>query len=127
MHARVALVNEGRMKIKTLIASAAFIALGTAVAGAADLPVRAEPPPPVPVLNWTGFYIGANIGGAWSNNSWTDTLFLTNFSNNGNNGAFIGGGQVGRNYQIGHFVIGGEGDFDWVDSHNGTGDFNPGI
>jgi hypothetical protein len=33
------------------------------------------------VFSWTGFYIGANIGGAWANN-WTDTLFLTNFNNN---------------------------------------------
>jgi len=107
------------MKIKTLIASAAFIALGTAVAGAADLPVRA-PPPPLPVpqgFSWTGFYIGANIGGAWANNNWTDTLSLTNF--NGNNGVFIGGGQIGANYQIGSFVIGGEWDFDWAANNNG--------
>ena len=76
------------MKFKTLIASAALIALGTTVAGAADLGVRPAPlPPPVPVLNWTGFYIGANIGGAWANNNWTDTLFQTNF--NTNNGVVI--------------------------------------
>ena len=98
------------MKFKTLIASAAFLALGTAVAGAADLPVRAPPPPPVPVLSWTGFYVGANIGGSWSNNDWTETLFLTNFNNNGNSSVFIGGGQFGVNYQIGNFVIGGEWD-----------------
>ena len=115
------------MNIRTLIASVAFVALGTAVAGAADLAVKAPPPPPVPVLNWTGFYIGANIGGAWSNNSWTDSLFLTNFSNNGNNGAFIGGGQVGGNYQIGQFVVGGEWDADWTGSHNGPGVLIPGV
>jgi outer membrane immunogenic protein len=115
------------MKFKTLIASAAFLALGTAVAGAADLPVRAPPPPPVPVLSWTGFYVGANIGGSWSNNDWTETLFLTNFSNNGNNGAFIGGGQIGGNYQTGHFVGGGEWDFDWTGSHNGPGVLIPGV
>jgi outer membrane immunogenic protein len=115
------------MKFKTLIASVAFIALGTAVAGAADLPVRAPLPPPVPVLSWTGFYIGANIGGAWSNNNWTETRFLTNFNNNGSNGAFLGGGQIGGNYQIGRFVIGGEWDFDWAGSHNGLGVFVPGV
>jgi outer membrane immunogenic protein len=69
------------------------------------------------VFSWTGFYIGANIGGAWANN-WTDTLFLTNFNNN-NNGVFIGGGQIGGNYQIGNFVIGGEWDFDWAANNNG--------
>lgn len=38
-------------------ARVAFLALVTAVAGAADLPVRPAPPlpPPVPVLDWTGF------------------------------------------------------------------------
>ena len=104
------------MKFKTLIASAAFIAIGTAVAAAADMPVNA-PPPPLP-FSWTGFYVGGNIGGAWTNNRWTDTLLLTNFNNNSNNRVFIGGGQFGVNYQIGNFVIGGEWDFDWASNHN---------
>jgi outer membrane immunogenic protein len=74
----------------------------------------------MPVFSWTGFYVGANVGGAWANNNWTDTLFGTNF-NNGNNGAFIGGGQIGGNYQIGQFVIGGEWDFDWAANNNNGG------
>ena len=45
-------------------------------AHSADLAVKAPPPP---VFSWTGFY----IGGAWANNNWTDTLFQTNFNNNG--------------------------------------------
>jgi outer membrane immunogenic protein len=132
MHAQVALrrrhlVKEGRMKIKSLIAGAALIGLGTAVAAAADLPERVAPlPPPVAVLNWTGFYIGANLGGAWSDNNWTDTVLLTNF-NNGSNGAFLAGGQIGGNYQIGNFVIGGEWDADWVSSHTGNGVVIPGV
>jgi outer membrane immunogenic protein len=115
------------VKFTTLIASVAFIALGTAVAGAADLPVKAAPPAPVPVFSWTGFYVGANVGGAWAHNNWTDTVLLTNF-NNGNNGAFIAGGQVGGNYQIGQFVIGGEWDFDWAaNSNSGNGVFVPAL
>src|SRR5438270_710274 len=73
---------EGHMKIRTLIASVAFIALGTAVAGAADLAVKAAPPPPVAVLNWTGFYVGINLGCAT----------LTNFTNCNNS---AGGWLVG--------------------------------
>jgi outer membrane immunogenic protein len=116
------------VKLKTLIGSVALIALGTAAAGAADLAVKAPPPPLPPVFSWTGFYVGANIGGAWANNNWRDTLFLTNFNNN-NNGVFIGGGQVGGNYQIGNFVIGGEWDFDWAGNNNngGTGVIIPAV
>jgi outer membrane immunogenic protein len=94
-----------------------------APAVAADLAVKAAPPPPPPVFSWTGFYIGANIGGAWAHNNWTDTLFLTNFNNN-NNGRFIGGGQIGGNYQIGSFVIGGEWDFDWAGNNNNNNNNN---
>ena len=108
------------------LASAAML-LSPLAAHAADLPVRAPLPPPVPVFSWTGFYIGANIGGAWAHTNWTDTLFLTNF-NNGNNSVFIGGGQIGGNYQIGNFVIGGEWDFDWAGNNNGgNGVVIPGV
>jgi outer membrane immunogenic protein len=106
------------MKFKTLVASVAFTVLGTAVAGAADVAVKAPLPPPVPLFSWTGWYVGGNIGGAWSHNTWTDTILLTNFNNGGNNGAFIGGGQMGVNYQVGQFVIGGEWDFDWASNNN---------
>src|SRR6516225_3749078 len=93
------------MKFKTLVASVALSVLGTAVAGAADMPVKAPPPPPppVPIFSWTGFNDG------------------------GNNGAFIGGGQVGVNYQVNNFVIGAEWDFDWAANHNnGSGVVTPG-
>ena len=106
------------MKFQAFVASVAFSVLGTAVAGAADMAVKAPPPPPVPMFSWTGFYVGGNIGGAWSNSNWTDTLFLTRFNNNNNNGIFIGGGQIGGNYQVGQFVIGGEWDFDWAGNNN---------
>jgi outer membrane immunogenic protein len=106
--------------------ASAVMLLSPLAAHAADLAVRAPPPPLVPVFSWTGFYIGANIGGAWANNNWNDTLFLTNFNNN-NNGVFIGGGQIGGNYQIGGFVIGGEWDFDWAGNNNGTGVIIPGV
>ncbi|HJY90111.1 MAG TPA: outer membrane beta-barrel protein [Candidatus Acidoferrum sp.] len=104
------------------LASAAML-LSPLTAHSADL---AYPPPPlpVPIFSWTGFYVGGNIGGAWAKNEWTDSLFLTNF-NNVNNGVFIGGGQLGGNYQIGSFVIGGEWDFDWAGNNNGTGVITP--
>ena len=46
------------------IASASLLSCG--LANAADMPVKARPlPPPPPVFSWTGFYIGAHVGGAW--------------------------------------------------------------
>jgi outer membrane immunogenic protein len=52
---------------KLLLASSAIaVVMIAAPAGAADMPVKARPlPPPAPVFSWTGFYIGAHLGGAW--------------------------------------------------------------
>jgi outer membrane immunogenic protein len=45
---------------------AALLVAASSGAFAADLPVKAPPAPfPLPVYNWTGFYIGGNLGGAW--------------------------------------------------------------
>jgi outer membrane immunogenic protein len=98
------------------------------VANAADIvptaPTSASPyytPPPYykPLpFNWTGFYIGANVGGAFIQGDVTDSRFGLNFNNRNN--SFIGGGQVGYNYQIGAVVFGVEGDFDWI-ANNNTG------
>ena len=114
-------------RLLTYLATAAML-LSPFAARSADLAVKAAPPPPpLPVFSWTGFYVGANIGGAWAHDGLHDTLFQTNF-NNSSNGVFIGGGQIGGNYQIGQFVIGGEWDFDWASNHNNsTGVIIPGI
>jgi outer membrane immunogenic protein len=102
--------------------------LGTSLAAkAADLP-PAQPMAPrapvayipaAPMFSWTGFYIGGNVGGGWSRGNVTDSLFGVNFDN-GNSASFLGGGQVGGNYQIGSFVIGAEADFDWFANNNNS-------
>jgi outer membrane immunogenic protein len=104
----------------TLIAGAALIALGTGVAGAADMPIKAPPVYMPPAFNWTGCYIGGNIGGAWTQSNWTDNLLGVNW-NNTSDTRFIGGFQGGCNYQFGNpgLVIGFEGDLDWVGNNNG--------
>jgi outer membrane immunogenic protein len=87
---------------------------------AADLPTKAPPAAPVyapPPFTWTGFYIGGNVGGAWAQGTVVDTATGGSFGSN-NQGAFIGGGQVGFNYQIGPIVWGVEGTFDGVASNN---------
>jgi outer membrane immunogenic protein len=100
----------------------ALIAAGSA--NAADVPAYGPPPPPVlvPIYNWTGFYVGGNIGGAWRHgDNLADTLFGVNFDDGNNRGVLIGGGQIGVNYQcFNNFVVGVEWDFDWNANNNNT-------
>ena len=91
----------------------------TSAASAAYLPGQALAPiykAPPAVYNWTGFYIGGNLGGAWSG------LSGTNFSDTLGSSftaatdlQLMGGGQIGINYQFwGGVVIGAEAMFDWL-------------
>ena len=110
---------------RLLLASVGLVALGIAVpASAADLPRRGPAVAPVavaPIYNWTGFYIGGHIG--WAHSELDATLSQdffpftagTNLSGGGND-SFLGGGQVGFNYQVGQFVFGVEGQFSWTDA-----------
>src|SRR5262245_24391535 len=87
-------------------------------------PAPYAPPPPVyapPPFIWTGFYLGGNIGGAWANRDVVDPFLSVNFNNGNNNGVFIGGGQLGYNWQIGYAVLGIEADFDAAANNNNTG------
>jgi outer membrane immunogenic protein len=70
------------------------------------------PPPPPPPFTWAGFYIGGNIGGAWANGTLTDDLTGVSFDTD--HSGFMGGGQLGFNYQIRNLVLGVEWDFDWT-------------
>lgn len=49
-------------RISLAVASALLFA--APAAHAADMPLKA-PPAPAPIFSWTGFYIGADVGGAW--------------------------------------------------------------
>jgi outer membrane immunogenic protein len=113
------------MRIIGLTILAALIA--PVAAGAADMPLKAPPaPPPPPPYSWSGFYIGGDIGGAWANGTVSDNL--TGFSVSSNHSGWLGGGDVGFNYQAGNFVFGIEGDFDWTSlSATGSGVFVPGL
>jgi outer membrane immunogenic protein len=115
-----------RHSLTLLAAAAAFALAASQSASAADLgPVRRAPPPaapayvPPPVFNWTGFYIGGNLGVAWTHADVTDS-FGNSFSNS-QQAVFTGGGQVGANYQFNWLVVGVEADFDWLaNNHNST-------
>jgi outer membrane immunogenic protein len=107
---------------RLLLASVAATALLGGSVNAADLarpaPVYAPRPVLVPLFTWTGCYVGGNVGGIWANNDWDDRI-VGDFGTNTASGA-IGGVQGGCNYQVGAWVFGVEGDYDWTNANNGT-------
>ena len=60
--------------------------------------------------NWSGFYVGLNAGGAFGTT--TSTVAAGGGSASVNERGFIGGAQVGANYQTGPMVWGFEADYD---------------
>jgi outer membrane immunogenic protein len=87
---------------------------------AADMAVKAPPPPPIaPAFSWTGFYIGGNVGAGWSRAPITDNFTGLEVGPADSGTTFIGGGQLGFNYQFSPFwVIGAEWFFDGVSNNN---------
>jgi outer membrane immunogenic protein len=128
---------------KILLSGAAFALLAVGPALAADLPRKApvyQPPPPPPAI-WNGWYVGLNAGAGWNNNDF-DNVQSSTFCNTGifgtggcntvlpfftrgapvafgsdNKAGFIGGGQIGYNYQApgSVWVWGVETDFQGAD------------
>src|SRR5215472_9764039 len=117
---------------KLFLGSVALVAVGLAApaAFAAERPVPyTPPPPPVPVYTWTGCYVGASAGTSYGTSTHStvgNSVFTSNVAGPtplpaavaaGSNIAdpfnlsgFIGGGQIGCNYQFGQWVIGVEAD-----------------
>jgi outer membrane immunogenic protein len=104
---------------KFLLAGAALAALAVP-AMAADLspaPMYTKAPVPAPVFSWTGFYVGANIGGGWAQVTDSGTAAIpgvgtVSTSASSTTSGVIGGGQIGYNWQAGSFVFGVEADID---------------
>jgi outer membrane immunogenic protein len=103
--------------MKKLAIAFSALAIGTVTASAADLAPRytkAPPPAPIAIYNWTGFYIGGNVGYGWGENtgggysSFVDFLGgLGSFFAAGGNvlpnlrpTGILGGGQIGYNWQV---------------------------
>jgi outer membrane immunogenic protein len=107
-----------------LIGFAAVASISATSALAADLAAKAPaytkaPAYVEPIFNWTGFYVGGNLGYSWGNSD--NTAVLSRFdtgavlpngtvlSNNHVDGV-IGGGQFGYNWQITNWLVGFEAD-----------------
>jgi outer membrane immunogenic protein len=115
-----------RKKGFLIATSAGFAAAAMSGAQAADMPIKA-PRDVEPAANWTGWYIGAHAGAAWQKTDvTTDSSFHDGSSYFPNPNAsfsktgFIGGGQIGYNWQHGNFVFGLEGDISGLSGRAST-------
>lgn len=107
------------MKKFAYTASTMFAALALASAAqAADMTAPAT-------YDWTGFYVGANAGVAWSNASVDQSTYLDGVREGSvsnsldvDNTAFTAGGILGYNYQIDQIVLGAEADFNYLGFSN---------
>ena len=118
--------------VATLIGTSAF---------AADMAVKAPPtPPPEPVFNWTGFYVGGNLGASFGRAKTdfnvapvTVNTSVATFTTPGFGGAdtvypsgFMGGGQIGYNWQFSPILVAGlEADFQGADEKESATLTNP--
>lgn len=120
----------------------AALALSTTAAAAADMAPRYTKAAPAvidPVYNWTGFYVGLNAGGSWTDSSFFMDLtpctlagscvggrVFGNQANQalasalgtgpaGRSANFTGGGQAGYNWQVQRTVFGIEADIQYFD------------
>jgi outer membrane immunogenic protein len=123
------------MRMLAIAAVTGSVMLGGIVAAtAADMPIKAPPPiVAAPASDWTGFYVGLNAGGGWSPSSsdpyngllWPGFIVFppqapiitvipaqigTLASAGGNRSGFVGGGQIGYNWQVRQFLFGLEAD-----------------
>jgi outer membrane immunogenic protein len=95
----------------TAAGGASTVATQTAMAPPTSPPIYV--PTPSPAYNWTGLHIGGNIGFGWNAGSFSDPLGNTLTPTTSSK--FLGGGQVGFNYQFWRGVlIGADADFDWL-------------
>jgi outer membrane immunogenic protein len=112
-----------RQVSRGLLGAAALSVISMAPAFAADMPVKA--PARVVAYNWTGFYVGGNVGYAQSRSSNAFT-FVSPFgtldlgSDTAKTNGIIGGLQAGYNWQTGSFVLGVETDIQ-ISGQKGSG------
>ena len=100
--------NKWRVRMKKVLLAAAALATFSGNAFAADLTPRARAvyaAPVAAVYNWTGCYVGGNGGGFWARRD--------DFGDHTASGG-LGGVQAGCNYQMGQWVLGIQGDWDWM-------------
>lgn len=111
------------MKISSGVLALSALLATPVMAADLRMPVKAPPPVAVAVYNWTGFYVGAHVGGAWGDKDWTFVdanqvlVVPPSFPSFGSHSVsgIIAGGQVGYNWQApgSNWVLGIEAQVSW--------------
>jgi outer membrane immunogenic protein len=130
-----------RNRLISSLAVAAFSFAASGLAFAADIAVKAPPPAPAPVLTWTGWYVGVNAGASFGTVK-TDVsaapILWTQFAPSLHQitpgfgffdetypASFIGGGQVGYNWQYSPLIVVGlEADFQGSNEKESSNNFS---
>jgi outer membrane immunogenic protein len=112
--------------MKALAVAVSILAVGAVSASAADMAVKAPVLKAEAPYNWTGWYVGGNVGYSWGSsdaNYVQDPGVFNGFGVNGvtglalnrslSPGSVIGGVQGGYDYQAGQWVFGVVADFDY--------------
>jgi outer membrane immunogenic protein len=113
---------------KMLFAAVAAAALAAAQpVAAADLGARYNynkaPAYAAPIWTWTGFYVGAHVGGEFSASNSFNGLVLSDYD-----ARFMGGVQAGADWQFsGNWVVGAEGQYSWLSRNNANALFPGGF
>jgi outer membrane immunogenic protein len=108
----------------------AFAAMPVASGYAADMAVKAPPAAAAAIYNWTGFYIGGEVGGGWARGATTDVVpsggFPAGFTSQPiNYSGVLGGGYAGYNYQVNQIVLGIDGNYDGAGLTGSGSDISP--
>jgi outer membrane immunogenic protein len=107
---------------KILFAAVAAIALTAAMPAAAADPGAYRPVASL-APTWTGFYVGAHLGGAFGGSNNFNGLALSD-----NDARFLGGVQAGADWQFyGNWVVGAEGQYSWLSGNNASAVFPGGF
>ena len=100
-----------------LTAAVAVTLAGLTLAGPTSVEKNVAPAPAPPPCDWSGLYIGINVGAATLQSRFTDLDYFEGYDTRQiDDTDFTVGGQFGYNWQFGAFVFGVEADGNWVNT-----------
>ena len=122
-------MSATKLLLSGIAVASALLVFGSQSASAADLAARLPAKAPVyvaPPFSWTGFYIGAHAGYHWGSDRASTATNPVGWTVAGaaavdaitpgtvHPGGFMGGGQIGYNWQMNNFVVGIEADASYM-------------